>query len=164
MADQNENYEQADYEGPVDSAYNDLNVDPEPVASPHPDDRQSIHKDLPDEIRPGVIPHVLFVSRYRQGTTTEEEVRDLMNQHGKVRDIVFKTAVSFIEFERPEDAMAAKHALHRSANLGSDSIVVDFKKNNTGVKVSVNSSFWSYQGLLFILLLFRIFNPKKNLW
>eukprot|EP01039_Chlorochromonas_danica_P008437 gene8437-9303_t len=125
-----ENAEHVDYDG--DANYNPneaeagLDVNGDGLI---PNDGE----DVPIIIPRGVIPHVLFVSRF-QPSVTEEEIKATFERFGPVRSMVHKTTVAFIEFEKAEDAYKAKHALHRTPCLGTDSLVVDFKKNNTGVK------------------------------
>lgn len=80
-----------------------------------------------------VIPHVLLVSSFHP-TSAEEDIRSTMERYGPVRGIVHKSTVAFIEYEKAQDAYAAKHGLHGTAQLGSDQLDVDFKKSNTGVK------------------------------
>ena len=78
----------------------------------------------------GVLLNVLFVSKFRFGTTMEE-LKELMNVYGKTQLITFKETLAFVDFERVEDAAKAKESLHGSAALGSKALIVDFKKNNS---------------------------------
>lgn len=73
--------------------------------------------------------NVLFVSRYRYSNTTENHIREAFEQFGPIKDIFVKTNFSFVEFVNPEDAHKAKHSMHHHPGLGSDSLIVDFKKD-----------------------------------
>lgn len=82
--------------------------------------------------------NVLFVSRYRYAGTTENHIREAFEQFGPVKDVALKTNFSFVEFVNLEDAQKAKHNMHRHPGLGSESLIVDFKKDGQP-KVITNS-------------------------
>lgn len=85
---------------------------------------------IPDKLPEGIIAHVLFVSRFHFASTTAKHVRELMEPFGKLKDVVMKSTLAFVDFEKDEDAIKAKYSLHRRPGLGSDSLIVDFKKLN----------------------------------
>jgi len=76
----------------------------------------------------GIIPNVLFVSRFGRGLS-KDDFLELFNKFGETSDITVRDNIAFVDFRNPEDAKAAKEALHRKAGLRSDSLVVDFKKD-----------------------------------
>lgn len=77
-----------------------------------------------------IIPQMLFVSRFRHGSTTKEQVQDYFAPYGPIKKIIVHEKIAFVEYVNPEDAAKAKHATHYAAGLGSDSLIVDFKKAN----------------------------------
>lgn len=77
-----------------------------------------------------IIPNMLFVSRFKHGSTTKEHVQELFAPYGPIKNIIVREKLAFVEYVAPEDAAKAKHAIHYGAGLGSDSLIVDFKKAN----------------------------------
>lgn len=53
-----------------------------------------------------------------------------MNKYGKTTLITLcENNIAFVDFESPDDAAKAKEALHRQPGLGTDSLIVDFKRD-----------------------------------
>lgn len=71
--------------------------------------------------------NILFLSRFAPGTTIED-VKALMSTYGATDKISVRDTFAFVDFQQIEDAEKAKYALHESNNLGSDRLVVDFKR------------------------------------
>lgn len=76
-----------------------------------------------------IFPNILFIARFKWGETTEAQIRELFEPFGTIVSVSLKQKVAFIEFEKEEDAANAKTTLHYNAGLGSDSLIVDFKKD-----------------------------------
>jgi hypothetical protein len=76
----------------------------------------------------GIVPNVLFISRFRRDTTVRD-IEELMKPYGATADITIRDTIAFVDFLNAEDAAKAKHACHYSPGLGSDSLIVDFKKD-----------------------------------
>lgn len=77
----------------------------------------------------GIIPNVLFLSRFSILTTTISQIRELCEKYGPTMDISLKGKIAFVDFVHSEDASKAKSDLHHNAFLGSDSLICDFKKH-----------------------------------
>lgn len=86
----------------------------------------------PNNITPGIIPQVLFVTRFKWSTTNEASVREIMEPFGPLKSVHMKPKACFVEFDDAAHAHVAKHTLHCRAGLGTDSLIVDFKQNNSG--------------------------------
>jgi hypothetical protein len=78
----------------------------------------------------GVFPNVLFITRFARGTT-KEAIEELMNSFGVTTFITFKETMAFVDFANVDDAANAKKALHGNPGLGSNALIVDFKKDNS---------------------------------
>ncbi len=76
----------------------------------------------------GFIPNVLFISRFAPNTD-KYEIEDFMGKFGPTTEVVIKGSIAFAEYERAEDATVAKETLHLQPGLGSDKLVVDFKRD-----------------------------------
>lgn len=66
--------------------------------------------------------------------TEEGEFRDLFSKYGTIVDVSIKAVIAnpqnkiaYVSFEEPQSASEAKACLHKSAALGSASIIVDYK-------------------------------------
>jgi hypothetical protein len=89
----------------------------------------------PNERGDIIVPNVLFISRFRLGSTNEKDVKDLFERFGSLLSINLRHKVVYVEYENDEDAKKAKFETHNNPGLGSDSLIVDFKKENK-VKVT----------------------------
>jgi len=76
----------------------------------------------------GIIPNVLFISRFGRGTT-KHDVEELMRKYGPTSDITVRDNIAFVDFVNDADAEKAKNELHYHPGLNSDSLIVDFKKD-----------------------------------
>jgi hypothetical protein len=76
-----------------------------------------------------ILPNVLFIARFKWGETTEASIREFFEPYGTITAVDLKQKVAFITFEKDEDAANAKTTLHYTPGLGSDSLIVDFKKD-----------------------------------
>jgi RNA recognition motif-containing protein len=76
----------------------------------------------------GLIPNVLFVSRFPR-SIRREDVEAHMTQFGTISDVTVRGEIAFVDFVDAADAMKAKIATHRHPGLGSDSLICDFKKD-----------------------------------
>lgn len=81
-----------------------------------------------DQPMVGIVPNVLFISRFRRETTVRD-IEELMKPYGATADITIRDNIAFVDFLNAEDAAKAKHACHYHPGLGSDSLIVDFKKD-----------------------------------
>lgn len=124
----------------VDYDENDLNLHNNQVSEHiYPGDDNSNQADRPLHEPRGTIsaaggtvaifPNVLFIARFKWGETTETQIRELFEPFGNILSVSLKQKVAFIEFEKAEDAANAKSTLHYKSGLGSDSLIVDFKKD-----------------------------------
>jgi len=85
----------------------------------------------------GIIPNVLFISRFARGTT-KQDVEDIMSRFGPTSDITVRDTIAFVDFVNEEDAKRAKNELHYHPGLGSDSLIVDYKKDRPQTRAQVN--------------------------
>jgi RNA recognition motif-containing protein len=95
----------------------------------------------PDENGDIIVPNVLFVSRFRFGSTTEPEIKRHFEKYGSIKSVSLRHKVAYVEYENDDDAKQAKQDAHYKPGLGSDSLIVDFKKENK-VKVSFSLRFF----------------------
>lgn len=111
----------------------------------------------------GFISNILFISRFRYSSTSESDIRKLLETFGKVTNIIRKEKLAFVEFESAEDAAKAKQALHYHPGLGSDSLIVDFKKDSGDNDVSNLNLNIKYHYLIFrIQKRGPLFRPKDS--
>lgn len=78
---------------------------------------------------------MLFVSRFRRDTTVRD-IEDLMHPFGPTTAVTIRDNIAFVDFVSAEDAAKAKEACHYHPGLGSDSLIVDFKKDRGAPRVS----------------------------
>lgn len=64
-------------------------------------------------------------------------------------DINRNDPFAFVTFESPADAAHARNALHRTPGLGSNSLIVDFKRSNAVWSYCLEYSFLHVISLLF---------------
>jgi hypothetical protein len=76
------------------------------------------------------IPNVLFITRFNPNHVSQGDIEQHFHSYGNLKNIVINDKVAFVEFETEEQAHAAKHGTHYQPGLGSDSLIVDFKKDN----------------------------------
>lgn len=76
----------------------------------------------------GYIPNVIFISRFVP-TISKSEIEDFMGRFGTITEVIIKGLIAFVEFERAEDATAAKETCHMQPGLGAQTLVVDFKRD-----------------------------------
>ncbi len=76
----------------------------------------------------GFIPNVIFISRFAL-TTTVADIEEFMGKFGAMKEVSIKGSIAFVEYERDEDAAAAKEACHRQPGLGTQNLIVDFKRD-----------------------------------
>lgn len=72
---------------------------------------------------------VLFLSKFPL-RTTEDDIRAVVSPFGELVSVTVRGPNAFIEFVTVEAATACKHALHKHSNLGSPSLICDFKKRD----------------------------------
>jgi hypothetical protein len=96
---------------------------------------------MPDANGDIINPNVLFISRFRFGTTTEADIKKHFDKYGPIKSVVLRHKVAYVEYENEEDAKRAKHDAHHQPGLGSDSVIVDFKKENKVKVFSFNLCF-----------------------
>eukprot|EP01038_Epipyxis_sp_PR26KG_P012107 gene12107-16204_t len=77
----------------------------------------------------GLDPNILFISRFAHNIY-KPEVANLFGKYGKILNIVLRGKIAFVEFDSAEDAYKAKNGLHLAPGLGSDSLIVDYKKES----------------------------------
>ena len=70
------------------------------------------------------------------GEIGESDIRSYFSSFGPIIEVQMKVDLNrndpfaFVIFESVEDAAAARNALHRTPGLGSNSLIVDFKRSN----------------------------------
>lgn len=76
----------------------------------------------------GAPTNVLFISRFTR-TTSEKDIEDLLKPFGPIENVVIRDKIAFVGFVNVKDAELAKQTCHYKPGLGSDSLIVDFKKD-----------------------------------
>lgn len=122
-------YDDSNVEGTYDAVESDR----------HPDDLKNDDKNGDDK-QDHIFLNVLFVSRFARGTTIKD-IEDMMKPFGVTTEIAIRDNIAFVDFATPDEAAKAKEACHRHPGLGSDSLIVDFKKDRGAPRVSDSSLF-----------------------
>ena len=128
MSGSDEGGEIVDYEDVGGVNYENGNTNNEEAGNRNQENGQSRYNGKSRVVVNGLVPNVLFVSRFGRATT-KSEVEELFNKYGPTLDITIKENIAFVDFKNPEDATRAKSELHFRPNLNSDSLIVDFKKD-----------------------------------